>query len=95
MKQSFVVLLLFVLLPATAWPDGFRCGTRLVVSGDPVSRLLRACGTPALKYRASETVRRGGKSQKKPVQHWVYERAGRPSMIVAVSDGKVLRIHRE
>lgn len=77
-----------------AWPDGMRCGTRLVVSGDPVSRLLQACGEPRSRIKARADVGRRGAAQEVPVTQWIYPRAGRADMIVSIRHGRVVKIER-
>lgn len=89
------IVLLAMLTGATADAASFRCGTRIVIIGDSIGRLVRACGKPALKYKARETIREDGRRQTTGVTHWVYERGRRKNMVVSVRSGKVVRIHLE
>jgi hypothetical protein len=82
-------------LAPSAEGASFRCGTRVVIIGDSISRLLRSCGQPALKYKARETIRENGRRQTTGVTHWLYERGRRKNMIVSVRSGRVVRIHLE
>lgn len=98
MKQMAVIIATLAVL-LLAWSDAqaasFRCGTRLVITGDSVSRLVRSCGQPELKYKARETIREDGRRQTTGVTHWVYERGSRKSMVVSVRSGKVVKIALE
>lgn len=75
-----------------AQAGGFRCGTKLVVTGDPVSRLVRNCGQPAYRYKSSESIGGRGKTRLSGVTNWVYERGRRKDMIVSVQGGRVVKI---
>ena len=70
----------------------FRCGTRLVVTGDPVNRLVRHCGQPDSKHKARELVGERGTGRSTGVTNWVYERGRKRDMIVSVAGGKVVKI---
>lgn len=85
-----------LLLISAEWAEagGFRCGTRLVLTGDPISRLARVCGQPDTTFRAHKTVREGGTQRRLAVTQWVYERRGRKAVIVSVRDGRVLSIEK-
>ena len=45
----FVALLAVVAVPARA--DSMRCGSRLIVQGDPIEKVLQNCGEPTSTYR--------------------------------------------
>lgn len=96
-KRLFLHAILISLLlsgqPAQA--GSFRCGTHIVVTGDPVGRLLRTCGKPSLQYKARESVREKGQRKTLGVTHWVYERGRKKNMVVSVHGGKVVKIARE
>lgn len=90
-------LLIATLLVATAVPalaEGFRCGTRLVLTGDPVSRLTRACGPPDQTIKARVATGKRGALRETNVTQWIYSRRGKPDMIVSVRGGKVVKIQR-
>ncbi len=88
----------FLLVCTAAWlvseaqAGSFRCGTRLVVTGDPVSRLVRNCGQPDSKHKARESVGSRGNSRTTAVTNWVYDRGRKRDMIVSVAGGKVVKI---
>lgn len=79
-------------VPVIAQASSFRCGTKIVITGDSISRLLDSCGPPSLKYKAQETVRSDGKRQATGVTNWVYARGHKKNMVVSVRSGKVVRI---
>lgn len=91
--QAILIGLLLSSQPALA--GSFRCGTHIVVTGDPVGRLLRNCGKPSLQYKARESVREKGQRVTLGVTHWVYERGRQKNMVVSVHGGKVVKIARE
>lgn len=95
-KQAINAILAVLLLASSqAQAASFRCGTRIVIIGDSVSRLVRSCGKPELKYKARETIREDGRRQTTGVTHWVYDRGRRKSMVVSVRSGKVVKIELE
>lgn len=95
-KQAINAILAVLLLASSqAQSASFRCGTRIVIIGDSVSRLVRSCGKPELKYKARETIREDGRRQTTGVTHWVYDRGRRKSMVVSVRSGKVVKIELE
>lgn len=91
--RAFMLALLFA-AATPAWPDGFRCGTRLVLIGDPVSRLTRACGPPDQTFKARVELGKRGARSHESVTQWVYGRRGKPDMIVSVRGGRVVKIQR-
>lgn len=89
------IMAVLLLVSSQAQAASFRCGTRIVIIGDSVSRLVRSCGKPELKYKARETIREDGRRQTTGVTHWVYDRGRRKSMVVSVRSGKVVKIELE
>lgn len=93
MKAICIISILCLFhVATTARADSFRCGTRIVVTGDSINRLLRSCGHPAFKVKAREAIGSRGDRQLTAVTNWVYERGRRRDMIVSVRSGKVVRI---
>ena len=88
--KYLVSLLLFLATHAQA--DSFRCGTRIVVTGDSISRLIKACGQPTVKYKAKESIKSGGNRKSTGVTQWVYDRGRKKNMVVSVHSGKVVKI---
>ncbi len=92
MQAKIWVLLLLMSVCVQAQAGSFRCGTKIVVTGDSISRLLKACGQPSLKYKAQETIRSKGGRKATGVSHWIYERGRKRNMVVSVRSGKVVKI---
>ena len=92
--MPLIAAILMFAISASALADGFRCGTRLVLEGDPVSRLSQACGQPEDRYKANIEVQNNGRSRSVSVSQWVYQRRGNKPMIVSVRNGRVIRIDR-
>lgn len=94
MKHNWLfILLLSACLHAEA--GSFRCGTRIVVTGDSISRLIKSCGQPSLRYKAKESIRSDGHRLTTGVTHWIYERGGKQNMVVSVRSGKVVKIEAD
>ena len=91
--MPFLAMLL-LMIHANAWADGFRCGTRLVLQGDPVSRLSQACGKPEDRFTARIELQEDGKRTHASVTQWVYQRRGKKPVIVSVRNGRVVGIDR-
>jgi hypothetical protein len=87
-----IVLLILMFASLEAEAGSFRCGTRLVKTGDSISRLLDACGQPSLKYKAKESIGSGGSRKSTGVSNWVYPRGRKRNMVVSISSGKVVKI---
>jgi hypothetical protein len=85
-----VILLLICSIDAHA--GGFRCGGRIVITGDSVNRLLQTCGKPSVKYKARESVTANGSRKMTGVSNWVYERGRKKNMVVSILSGKVVKI---
>lgn len=90
-----LLALLLALCAGQAHADGFRCGTRLVIIGDSISRLTRACGQPDRSYKARVELGKRGARTRAAVTQWVYDRRGKRDVIVSVRDGRVVRIDRD
>jgi hypothetical protein len=87
------LLATLVLLPPSAAADSYRCGRKIVRSGDPVSRLLEVCGEPKRRDSGSETIEVSGVPRKVNVQRWYYQRGSRRlERVVFVYRGKIAAI---
>ena len=93
-RPTFMSLLAtLVLLPTLAEADSYRCGRKIVRSGDPVSRLLEVCGKPKRKDSGSETIEVSGVPRKVKVQRWYYKQGSRRlGRVVFVYRGKIAAI---
>jgi hypothetical protein len=93
-RPTFMSLLAtLVLLPTLAEADSYRCGRKIVRSGDPVARLLEVCGKPRRKDSGSETIEVSGVPRRVKVQRWYYKQGSRRlERVVLVYRGKVAAI---
>ena len=93
-RSIFLTLLATVVLaPTLAEADSYRCGRKIVRSGDPVSRLLEVCGKPKRKDSGSETIEVSGVPRKVRVQRWYYKQGSRRlGRVVFVYRGKIAAI---
>ena len=93
-RPIFLSLLATVVLaPTLAEADSYRCGRKIVRSGDPVSRLLEVCGKPKRKDSGSETIEVSGVPRKVKVQRWYYKQGSRRlGRVVFVYRGKIAAI---
>ena len=90
---ALLSLALLLFLPALVVADSYRCGRKIVRSGDSVSRLLTLCGEPRRKESASETIVFSGVPRKVRVQRWYYQRNNRRlERVVFVYKGKIAAI---
>ena len=90
---ALFLILACLLAAADAIGDSYRCGRKVIRSGDPVSAVLRNCGEPRHKARGRETLRLNGTQKEVAVEHWYY-RNGRRSLerAVAIYQGRVVSI---
>ena len=92
--MRYMALVLLMLLNGNALADGFRCGTKLILAGDPVTRLTRACGKPDATFKASADIREQGRPKQVSVTQWVYQRGRNRDIIVSIRHGEVVQITR-
>ena len=73
--------------------DSFRCGRKVVKTGDPVAEILRKCGEPDYRDRGSEIVRIDGADRKKRVERWYYQKSKRRlRRAVIIYEGRIRSI---
>ena len=88
---SVIVLQLGGAQPAEA--DSYRCGRKLVRTGDSSAAVLRVCGEPRFKDRGHERVVLDGGSKLLPVERWHYKRSRRSlEHVVMLYRGRVIAI---
>jgi len=73
--------------------DSYRCGRKLIRSGDSTADLLRVCGEPGYKDRGRQSIELNGSRTQAAVERWFY-RQGKRSLqhIVILHRGKVVAI---
>lgn len=83
----------FVSISVSLGADSYRCGRKLIHSGDSSAEVLRICGEPRYRDRGHESVRLGGARKKLPVERWYYKKSKRSlEHIVMIYRGRVIEI---
>jgi len=93
--NKMLAIVVFTLLSCSASADSFRCGGKLVKSGDTVNALLKKCGDADRTFQTSETVNNRGYVSQIYITHYVYERSGKKDMIITVRDNVVTKIQTD
>lgn len=89
-----VCLLVMPVLIDTAFADSFRCGRKVVRTGDSPADLLRICGKPRYKDRGYENIRSQGSRGKARVERWYYKKSSRRlEQIVVIYKGRIVAIN--
>ena len=91
MKNILVVVLL-VSLSGNLLADSFRCGRKLVKTGESSNALVKKCGQPVRKLKSNEQVKLDGQQKRTAVSNWIYERRNKKDMVVSIKNGTVVRI---
>ena len=91
---ALLLMPVILLLPTEhIWAHSFRCGQKLVRSGDDQSELLRVCGDPIRRDSAQERVGSGSNQKTVKVQRWYYKNSGRKlERVVMIHEGKVIAV---
>lgn len=100
MRQWILLSYVFLLVAGThsvpLEADSYRCGRKLVKSGDTASDLLRVCGKPDHKDRGRESIRIQGRLSNVPVQRWYYSGSSRSlGRVVYIHNGKIVAIDND
>ena len=93
--RNLLLFALFILFSSDVLANSFRCGRKVVMSGDSANALLKKCGSPVRKYSSKEMVSDKGHRSSVSVSNWVYERDGKKDMIVSVHSGAVVKMQVE
>lgn len=82
-----------LILPASAGADSYRCGQKLVRSGDSVAKVLQVCGEPRHKSSGQGEIKIRGVAKTTRVQRWHYRQGSRRlEHVVLIYKGKVAAI---
>lgn len=88
-------LALTLTLLCAAWveADSYRCGRKLIRTGDSMGDVLRVCGKPLFKDRGEAALQLDGVSKRVSVER-LYYRQGRRSLphVVLLHKGRVVAI---
>ena len=87
-----LLLILITLVSNSLSAESFRCGRKLVKTGESSNALVKKCGNPVRKFSSKETISDSGMQKRVGVSNWVYERRGKKDMIVSVHSGSVVKI---
>lgn len=78
---------------SSAEADTFRCGSKVVRSGDSSSAVIQNCGKPLYKDKGYEVVRLREGRKKVRVERWRYKKSSRSlERIVMIYQGRVVAI---
>ena len=99
-RNTGFALLLAALLVVAQWAlcaearaDSYRCGRKLIRTGDSAAEVLRVCGAPGYKDRGQETLRLGGTEKNASVERWYYRKSRRSlEHVVLLHKGRVVAI---
>jgi len=93
LKDVFLVSMVLLAAIQSSFADSFRCGQKLIYSGDSAAEVLRVCGKPKYKDRGRETVRINGAERTVSIERWHYRHSRRSfERIVRFHRGKVISI---
>lgn len=86
-----MVILAFI---DSASADSFRCGRKVIRTGDSPGDLLQKCGEPRYKDRGYENMRAQGRQKKVRVERWYYKKSSRAlEQIVVIHKGRIIAIN--
>ena len=92
-ERAAIGVLLISLLMSSASADSYRCGRKLVRTGDPVSKLVETCGRPLHKSTGTTALRLEGRVREVRVQEWHYRMGPRRlGRVVMVYRGRIAAI---
>lgn len=80
-------------MAASCEADSYRCGRKIVRTGDSAAQLLRVCGEPRFKSRGSGEIEIRGVPRKANVQRWHYKKGQRSlERVILIYRGKIAAI---
>jgi hypothetical protein len=57
--------------------DSYRCGQKLILTGDSAADVLRVCGEPAFRDKGYERIKAQGTLRDSRVERWYYKKSRR------------------
>jgi len=73
--------------------DSFRCGRKLISTGDSASEVFHVCGKPRYKDRGNEIIKVNGVSKNTRIERWYYKRSARSlEHAILIHKGRVVAI---
>lgn len=94
-RAALTVLALIVVLLTSqiAFADSFRCGRKVIRSGDSPATLMRYCGEPSYRGRGYADVDTGDGQRQVKVEQWHYKLGERSlEHIVYVYRGRIVGV---
>ena len=92
-RTCLIGLVILVTSSQVCDADSFRCGRKLIHTGDSRADVLRVCGQPMAKDRGRAKVRLDGSVRDVAVERWHYKRSSRSlDHIVNIYRGEVVSI---
>jgi hypothetical protein len=83
----------FLVFVGSLQSDSYRCGSKLVRTGDHSGTVLKICGVPRHKDRGREVVKVEGRQKEVSVERWYYQKSANSlERIVLIHRGKVVAI---
>ncbi|MDT8320103.1 MAG: DUF2845 domain-containing protein [Xanthomonadales bacterium] len=90
------VLCSAIFFAASLQADSYRCGRKLIRSGDSAGEVLSRCGPPRYKDRGRASVRIAGGKEELAVQRWYYRKSSRSlGRVILIHQGQVVGIEIE
>jgi len=87
------ILNLTFFVSINSFADSYRCGRKLIRTGDSSRDVLRVCGKPIYKDRGNERIRLEGVNRDTRVERWYYKKSSRSlEHVVLIYKGKVAAI---
>ncbi len=81
------------MLSASLAADSFRCGRKVIRSGDSQSQVLSTCGEPQRRDSAQEALWIGSSQKTVKVHRWFYKTSGRSlERVVLLYQGEVVAV---
>jgi hypothetical protein len=92
-QKQALVLSLLAFASESLQADSFRCGRKLVSTGDTSGELVRACGEPRHKDRGYKKIRVDSTSKKVSVERWYYKKSARSlEHIIVLYQGRIAAV---
>jgi len=92
-RKPQTLLFLLVVFCQDLSADSFRCGRKLINTGDSTAELARVCGEPRYKDHGLETIRIDGVAKETNTERWYYKKGARSlEHIIVIYKGRVAAV---
>ena len=92
-RQFALSLILILACASVARADSFRCGRKLIRTGDSSGELIRLCGEPYHKDRGRARLDIDGINRNVSIERWHYKKSSRSlEHIIVVHQGIVQQV---